>query len=398
MANTVAKATLYTEIMDGVIEAGLTSAPLTAEANSIQYNGGSTVEIAKMSTGGFGDYNRATGYPDGAAVLSWESHSITQDRGVKFTVDAMDQDETKQTLSSTKLIAEFSKVHSIPEVDSYRYSKIFSSIVDDATVRYSYYAPVVATVLGQIQSDIGDIQDVIGEQEPLVCFISGQAYKVLTASTQLSKEIMAQEPGKKSIDGRLLGLDGVELIVVPSARMKTEYAFSATNGFAAKAWARDMNYIIMAKSSAVGFVKHNKLKVFSADENQSADGELIQARMNHDLWVYENKHNAIFVSLKTATIAGFSAAELSTTGATNVTYTIATYASRDTGHKFYYFDGGSAAAKTVPACYDELTMTGYVEITSASPVSDVVTSGYYGTVIELDENSRVIRFGSIKAA
>ena len=43
---------------------------------------------------------------------------------------------------------------------------------------------------------------------------------------------------------------------------------------------------------------------------------------------------------------GFSADELKTTSATNVTYTIATYATKDTGHKFYYFDGGSAAAKT----------------------------------------------------
>jgi len=180
--------------------------------------------------------------------------------------------------------------------------------------------------------------------------------------------------------------------------MKTEYAFSASNGFSAKAWAQDINWILMAKSAAVAFVKHQKIKIVSAEDNQTADAEKVMAREYHDCWVYENKHNAIYVSLKTATIAGFSAAELSTTGATNVTYTIADYATRDTGHKFYYFDGGSAAAKTAPACYDDFDTTGYVEIVSATAVADGVSSGYYGALVELDENGRAIRFETIKAA
>jgi len=154
----------------------------------------------------------------------------------------------------------------------------------------------------------------------------------------------------------------------------------------------------MSPNAAIGFVKHDKVRVISADANQSADAELVLARKVHDLWLFDNKHDTMYISLKTATIAGFSAAELSTTGATNVTYTIATYATRDTGHKFYYYDGGTVAATTAPAAYDVMTLTGYVEITSASPVADVVTSGYYGALLEIDENGRAVRFKTIKAA
>ena len=40
MANNVAKAAIYTPILDEVIAAGLTSAPLTAGASRIKYNVG----------------------------------------------------------------------------------------------------------------------------------------------------------------------------------------------------------------------------------------------------------------------------------------------------------------------------------------------------------------------
>ena len=398
MANTVNRATLYTDLLDSILAAGLTSSGLTAGASSIKYNGGKAIELAKLSVGGFGDYNRDTGYPAGAATNTWEAHTISMDRGIKFNIDVMDADETMQVLSASNLIAEFSKTQSIPEIDSYRYSTIFQGIVDDTSVRYGYYTPAVATAVSTVTDAISDMQDAIGESEPLVLYMSGAYYKFLTKGTELSKFVSVDNTGKKSIDSRLLGIDGVEIIVVPSARLKTEFAFSATNGFSAKAWAQDINFILMAKSAAVAFIKHNQLKIIGADANQDADAELIMSRLYHDLWVYENKHNGIYVSLKTATIAGFSAAELSTTGATNVTYTIATYATRDTGHKFYYYDGGTVAALTAPATYDEMTLTGYVEITSASPVSDVVTSGYYGALLEIDENGRAVRFETLKAA
>lgn len=399
MANTLTKAVVYGKILDEVIKAGLTSSALTANQANIIYNGGSTVKIAKLSVTGNGTYNRSTGFPAGAATLTWEDHLITMDRGVTFNVDVMDEDETAMMLSVTNIISVFGKTQAIPEIDSYRYSAIFQAIVNDTAARYSYYAPVVATMLTTVQGQIADIQDAIGEQEPLICFMSGVAFKALTTSTELSKQLGVQSvSGANGVTTKIYDIDGVPIQVVPSARMKTEYAFSATDGFAAKAWAMDINWILMAKSSAVAFVKHQKTKVFGADVNQTADAEMVQSREYHDCWVYENKHNAIFISLKTATIAGFSAAELLTPDATHVTYTIADYATRDTGHKFYYYDGGTVAAIAAPAAYDVMVLTGYVEITSASAVNDVVSSGYFGALLEIDENGRAIRFEALKAS
>jgi hypothetical protein len=397
MANTVTKAAVYNAILDEVVTAGLTSAPLTANQSRLVYNGGNSVKIAKLSTDGYSDYSRANGYTEGSATLAWEDHTIRMDRGKSFNVDVMDADETMQTLSATNLIGEFAKDKEVPEVDAYRYSSIFGSIVNDATVRYGYYTPASATLLTTFQGNVADIQDAIGEQEPLIAFMSMTAWKHLTTSTELSKQLMVRDGGN-GINTKTYEIDGVRIVPVPSARMKTEYTFG-NNGFAAKDFAQDMNWIIMSQNAAVAFVKHQKVKVVSAEDNQSADAEKIMMRLYHDCWVYENKHNAIYVSLKTATIAGFGSGILASSGATNASYTLGTlFTNREAGHEFWYLDGGSATELAAVACYDELDTTDWVKITVATKVDDVTTSKHFNYLVELDENGRIIRRSVIKTA
>ena len=397
MANTVTKAAVYNAILDEVVTAGLTSAPLTANQSRLVYSGGNSVKIAKLSTDGYSDYSRANGYTEGSATLAWEDHTIRMDRGKSFNVDVMDADETMQTLSATNLIGEFAKDKEVPEIDAYRYSSIFAAIVDDATVRYGYYTPAAATLLTTFQRNVADVQDAIGEQEPLIAFMSMTAWKYLTTSTELTKLLMVRDGGN-GINTKTYEIDGVRIVPVPSARMKTEYTFG-TNGFAAKNFAQDMNWIIMSQNAAVAFVKHQKVKVVSAEDNQSADAEKIMMRLYHDCWVYENKHNAIYVSLKTATIAGFGSGVLESSGATNASYTLGTlFTNKDAGHEFYYLDGGSATELAAVACYDELDTTGWKKITVATKVDDVTISKYYNYLVELDENGRIVRRSVIQTA
>jgi len=302
----------------------------------------------------------------------------------------MDADETMQTLSATNLIGEFAKDKEVPEVDAYRYSSIFGAIVDDVAVRYGYYIPDAGTLLRTFQGNVADVQDAIGEQEPLIAFMSMKAWKYLTTSTELTKLLMVRDGGN-GINTKTYEIDGVRIVPVPSARMKTEYTFGS-NGFAAKDFAQDMNWIIMSQNAAVAFVKHQKVKVVSADDNQSADAEKIMMRLYHDCWVYENKHNAIYVSLKTATIAGFGSGVLASSGATNASYTLGDlFTKREAGHEFWYLDGGSVTELAAVACYDELDTTGWVKITVAEKVDDVTVSKYYNYLVELDENGRIIR-------
>jgi len=395
--NTSTKAVIYSTLLDEVIREGLTSSRLEAGASRVKYTGGDSCKIAKISTGGFGAYDRGTGgYPQGAVTQEWETKTITQDRGIKFSLDVMDEDETMNVLSTSNVIKEFANGNAIPELDSYRYSTIFQNIVDDATVKYGYYAPVAATLLSNIQGKLAAIRDDIGENEPLIIFMSGVTFGVLTSSTEITKYLNVREGMLGGVSTKIYSIDGVDIIPVPSARLKTEYAFSATNGFSAKAWAMDINYIIMSPNSAVAFVKHQKTRVISADQNQSADGELVLSRTVHDLWVYDNKKPSIWVSLKTAVIDDISS--LLAAGSGKVTYTIGTaYTNKDTDHEYWYKNTASATAPTVPACYDELVTTGYTKIATASATDVTVTATHYLVLCHVDENGRILEFGKVAA-
>jgi hypothetical protein len=398
MANSLVLADVYTSLLDELVTAGLTTDVLTANAGQIEYNGGDSVKIAKVSTTGFGTYNRDSGYPAGAVTQTWETKDITMDRGTTLNVDAMDADETKNAVNISNVLRIFTNTKAIPEVDSYRLSKIFKSVYADTAVHYGYYTPAAATVLGQIQSDIADIQDNIGDQEPLICFISGQANKQLLQSTQLSKSLETQNiTGSNGITTKVDAIDGVPLIVVPSARMKTDFTFSATDGFSAKAYAEDMNWIIMARSAVVAFVKHNKIKIFRADQNQSTDADKLMIRQYHDCWVYENKYNGIYVSLKTATVTAIASSVFGNSVSGTVTITLGTlYSAKETGHEFYYLDTDSANAPTAPVTYDALPTS--TKINTADAVSVTVTKTHYINLYEVDANNKIVRYATFNSA
>lgn len=396
MPNNVTKAVVYNKLLDSVVQAGITSAPLTANASRVQYNGGNSVKIAKLSVGGFGTYNRDTGYPAGAATLAWGTYELTQDRGIKFNVDVMDEDETQGTLSTANIIAEFGKNQEAPEVDAYRYSSIFQAIVDDATVRYGYYAPVIATVLSQFNTDVGAVRAACGRSVQLYAFMSETAFTTLSNSTQLSKNLETQMSGDFEIKTDVYAVNGVKIIPVPDDRLKTEYAFSATNGFAAKAWAMDINWVIVSPDATIAFAKHNKMKVIGADMNPDADADLVTARLYHDCWTFENKHNMIYISLKTAAADAVTGV---VAGTNKVEITLgADYTNRDTGHKFYYIDTDSASTPAVPAVYDELDPALWTEIAEATKVTVTMTATHYCRVVQLDENGRVLQYSAAVSA
>ena len=400
MSNTVTKAVVYNKLLDSVVQAGLTSTPLTANASRVQYNGGSSVKIAKLSVGGFGTYNRDTGYPAGAATLAWGTYEMKMDRGIKFNVDVMDEDETMGTLSAANIIAEFGKNQEAPEVDAYRYSSIVAAILADTTVtHYGYYTPLVATVLSQFNTDIGTVRASCGRSVPLYAFMAESAFTILSNGTQLTKSLETQMSGDFQIQTDIYGLNGVKIIPVPDDRLKSEYAFSATNGFSAKSWAQQINWVIVSPDSTIAFAKHNKMKVIGADMNPDADADLVTARLYHDCWTFDNKLNMIYVSMTAATIqtidqiGGDIDAESG-----NIEITLGTaYSGRDTGHKFYFLDTDATTAVAAPAVYDEIDISTWTEITVATEVNVTVTATHICRIAMLDENGRVLAHTAIAA-
>jgi len=400
--NSVEKATVYSNFLDSVVQAGLTSGDLMANPHNLKFTGGSSVEIATVTTSGMVDYDRADGYTRGVGNLTWENYTIPYDRGFEFLIDVMDEDESGGNFSAGNVLKVFGDTQEIPEMDTVRYSDIFQAIIGDSTVHYGYYTPVEATLLKQFNTDVSGIRKAVGRTPVLKAKMSESAFAVLTNSTELSKQLMVQSvAGENGVSTEIYKINGVQIMPVPDDRLVTEIGLvtsGTTGGYTDKSWAQDMNWLIYSTDAVTAFEKHKKVKVFAEGDHTRGDGTLIQGRLVHGCWVLKNKHDMIYISLKTADIDAVTGKVAA--GSEKVEITITNYVAllaANPGHTWKYLDLDSATPMAVPACYDDITTTSWTAIESAAKVTVAMTATHYCAVAQFDENGKVIEFTQVKA-
>jgi hypothetical protein len=378
--NTIAYAQLFQKALDEKMVQELTSGWMEANASQVQYSGGNTVRIAKMSMEGLGNYNRSTGFDENPVVLEWETHTFSMDRGKSFSLDAMDEDESAFTATASSILGEFQRTKVAPEVDAYRYEKIFT--IANAASKTSNYIPAKATIFEELTGDISKIQDIIGENEPLVIVMSIPAGTVLDNADKIEKKLDVIEFSMGGITTKVKSLDNIPIIRVSSSRFKSDFTFSATDGFSASATAMNLNWIIIARRAAIAVVKTDKIRMFSPGQNINADAYKVDMRKYHDMWIPDNKVDGIWVNYYstdapalTATVAQGSASGTTkftaTAGSVNtLEYTLTTAA--DPGY-FNTIPGGTA-------------------YTSGDDIA--ATAGKYLNMFEVNAAGRVVKFKS----
>jgi len=404
--NTInARAKIFSQILDEKVVASLTSGILSANSSRVQFVGGDEVKIPVIKTNGLGNYNRTSGYASSSLEFGYQTKKFRFDRSFKFGIDAMDEDETAGILNTSNALAVFAKQEEAPEVDSARYSSLYADIAR-LNGRITQYTPNKDTILTKLYDDFGHIQDIVGEKEQLYCFMSGKAYRVLTQSSELNRTMETQEiTGQNGVTLKVNSLDGVAIIPVPSRRMKTEYAFKTTNGFASKLFAGEMNWLIVGADAAIAIEKHNNTKIIQAANSELYDADQLMGRLVHDCWLFDEQVNTCAVSLLEADavnlagavdtdgIIGFTTAQLptlTTKGATNVTITMGTGAK---GVKWYFSVGTTEAPSAVKV--GSALPTGATEVTAT--VEKTVGNGKYGLLYGVKDGLVVI-FDSIKAS
>jgi hypothetical protein len=74
---------------------------------------------------------------------------------------------------------------------------------------------------------------------------------------------------------------------------------SSAGGYAkTSSTGRDINFMLLEPSAVLQATKLADLKIFSPEENQSADAWLLQYRLYHDAFVYDNKVKGIYTHIK----------------------------------------------------------------------------------------------------
>ncbi len=299
--NSLAYATQLQKKLDASATLGLTSGWMDANAGQVEYNGGNKIKMPDINTTGLKDYDRDKGYPEGSVTLTLKQYDMTMDRGTSFQLDAMDVDETNFIANATAVVGDFQKEQVLPEIDAYRYSKLYALLKEAG--KMTMYTAEEKTVMDALLADIGMIRDEIGEEIPLVISIALKVKTILEKDDKFAKRLDVADFKAGVINTRLKQIDNCYLKPVPSARMKTSYVFrdgksegQEDGGFAPGESSKQINWIITAQDAPIAVTKQDKMKIIDPETYQKADAWFIGYRRYHELWYPENRYKKGFVN------------------------------------------------------------------------------------------------------
>lgn len=300
--NTLECAKIFQDGLDAQMLATATSAWMEANATQVIYNGGDEIKMPEISTAGLATYDRDSGFVQGAVTLKFGTYKLTQDRGRSFSLDAMSVDETNFVASSGNVMGEFQRLQVVPEVDAYRYSRI-AALAKGASQEKATFTPTADNILAQLDDDITAVQDIVGDDEPLVIVMNRKVRTILNNAKGIQKFIDTGDFTAGTVTTKVRTYNEIPIIGVPSARMKTQYVFNngttsgqEAGGFKADTQAKDINWIVIAQRAPIAVSKTDKVRIFTPDENQKADAWKLDYRKFHDLWIPSNKLKGVFVN------------------------------------------------------------------------------------------------------
>lgn len=285
MANSIALFKKYIDLLDEVYKSGAKTSVLDISGELVQQGANANeIIIPKISMDGLANYSRNGGYVSGDVTLTNETVKYNYDRGRKFNVDAMDNMETVG-LSFGRLSSEFIRTKVIPELDA---------------VRFVTYAAIPG--IGMASSDI-----TTGE---------GALFAIMTANNAMDEAEVPAE-GRylfvtPTIHNSIRNVDSYKskaamenfagIIDVPQSRFYTAVDLldgksedETAGGYIKDENAKNINFMIIHKAAVIQYSKHTVNKIFTPEENQTADAWAFCYRAYGLTDAYENKAAGIYL-------------------------------------------------------------------------------------------------------
>lgn len=238
------------------------------------YNGGFEIKTPKID-------------PDiDSSYIACPYETLTLSRGIGkcFHIDELDIDENDIVPTITAVIAAFQRKSINPRIDAYRYSKLAAI----AGIR-EFYTPDKTTIMPALLNQLDKVRDVIGNKQDIVITISRPIYDKLVLSDKTARNIKKSHFKQGELDLYIESIDGVPMIPVPSARMKTMYTLDKRE---------NINWIICPKSVPVGISKTDDITITTPETNPFNETWDIDYSKYYDLFIPDNKKATIAVSIE----------------------------------------------------------------------------------------------------
>ena len=288
MANNIALAKVYTNLLDEVYQQSALTAVLESDATLARQGANANeIVIPKLSMDGLADYNRNSGYVNGDVELTWETAKFNYERGRAFTVDDMDNEET-QNIAFGRLAGEFIRTKVVPELDAFRFATYASTTgAGTATGTLATGADVIAAL--RTATSAMDEAEVPMEDRHL--FITPTLLGLVEdMDTNKSKEVLARFASITKVPQTRF-YSAIELL-------DGKTGGEEKGGFKKADLGVELNFEIIHKPATLQFTKHAVPKIIAPAQNPDADAWKYGYR-NYGLCdVYENKAAGIYVHKK----------------------------------------------------------------------------------------------------
>ena len=286
----------FTTILDKKYATEMKSYALMQSNPGVTWVNSNTIKIPKLTVGGFKPHTRGNAFNLGAVSNEFEVKTLSFDRDIEIVIDQMDVDETNLIMSIANIQNTLEETQAIPEQDSYRFSKIYEYVTSATGGNKS--APVVtktaSDVLVWFDNQMAKMDDASVPAEGRILYCTPEYKKLINRC--LTRQLNAKD---KAVETAIDRLGDVEIVVVPSARMKTEYVF--TNGCVPATKAGQIGMILIHPSAVVCREKYSYIKVFTpGSDSRTADSYILQERRYGDIFCLDNKYDGIEVGLDTA--------------------------------------------------------------------------------------------------
>lgn len=288
----------FESILQQKYEQELTSYALTRSNQQVKFLNAQTIKLPRITVSGYKDHNRASlGFNAGAISNDWEPKKLEHDRDIELFIDPMDVDETNLVAEMANVQNVFEEEQAIPEKDSYRYSKLFAEAktYESAGAVIDTTALDAATILKWFDEQMEIMNDKGVPTEGRILYLTPAMNTLIKNAQQIQRNIDVRSAG--GIDRRVMSLDNVSFMEVPSARFKTVYDFS--DGCVPAPSAKQINMMLVHPSCVISRDKYAYMQLFTpGHDSRTADKYLYQNRYYTDTFLIERKACGVAINVE----------------------------------------------------------------------------------------------------
>ncbi|WP_312072023.1 hypothetical protein [Anaerotignum propionicum] len=289
MPNSIVLAKNYAPLLDEVYKNASVTADLVSDQGMMKA-GANANEILypQIDVTGLGDYDRNSGYTNGAVSVVWKTATFNYDRGTKISVDSMDDQETFN-IAYGQAASTLRREKVAPEADAFTFATLAGTEGISVAIPATYANAeefLEALLVAKNKMD----EDEVPEEGRILYATHTLLNSVMALDTTKSREVLSSYSVKRGVPQSRF-YTAIDLLDGKTSGEELGHYKKATAG-------KDINFMIIHKPAIIKFDKHVTGNVIDPANNPDADSYIIKYRKYGIVDVYKNKVAGIYLSNK----------------------------------------------------------------------------------------------------